>query len=267
MWTETQGDGDRRQQRGRGAGRIVGGGCAKASGEEGDGAPLSPRPGRRGPELHDTALGLVRVWVLEPQSLLRPVFFQVGKLFAVDGSTPLPGQTEQGWGSGGTRLGRLPCPRASRHQSPVGLERALVASRARPTSRSLPGLLLLPGSPFPHHLRSPLLAFDSPGYHLLQAGSLTTPLQGPRVYLGTTSRPGPGTPEAAGLEPGHPGWLGGGAEEGEVDLRCPGVRAPRAAHRALREVMCPHLPVTSDVATDLLWPRKRERGRSKPVLL
>lgn len=102
VWTETQGDGDRRQQRARGAGRTVGGGCAEASGEEGGGAPLSPRPGRQGPELHDTALGLVRVRVLEPQSLLRPVFFQVGELFAVDRSTPLPGQTERG-GSGGTR--------------------------------------------------------------------------------------------------------------------------------------------------------------------
>lgn len=52
-----------------------------------------------------------------------------------------------------------------------------------------------------------------------------------------------------------------------MDLRCPGVRAPRAAHRALLEAICPHPPVTSDVATDLLWPRKRERGRCKPVLL
>lgn len=52
-----------------------------------------------------------------------------------------------------------------------------------------------------------------------------------------------------------------------MDLRCPGVRAPRAAHRTLLEAICPHPPVTSDVATDLLWPRKRERGRCKPVLL
>ena len=73
----------------------------------------------------------------------------------------------------GPGLGHLPCPRASRHQSPVGLERVLVASRARPAARPFPGLFLRPESPFPHHLQSPLLAFDSPGYHLLQAGSLT----------------------------------------------------------------------------------------------
>lgn len=42
------------------------------------------------PALHDAASGLVRVWVFESQSLLRPVLLQVGELLAVDGPTALP---------------------------------------------------------------------------------------------------------------------------------------------------------------------------------
>lgn len=57
--------------------------------------PACQREGGRealGPVLHHAALGLVRVWVLEAQPLLGPVLLQVGELFAVDGSTALPGQ-------------------------------------------------------------------------------------------------------------------------------------------------------------------------------
>lgn len=55
------------------------------------------RPGQ-GPELHDTAPGLVRVWVFEPQPLFGPVFLQIGELLAVDGSTALPGKRGTGIG-------------------------------------------------------------------------------------------------------------------------------------------------------------------------
>lgn len=91
-------------------------------------------PSGSGPELHDTAFGLVRVRVFEPQSLFGPVFFQVGELFAVDGSAPLPGETGQGGGQLGPGLATCPatCPAPGswRPRSPVGLEQRTV-----PTAR------------------------------------------------------------------------------------------------------------------------------------
>lgn len=45
--------------------------------------------------LHDAALGLVRVGLFEAQSLLGPVFLQVGELLAVDGPPALPGRRGQ----------------------------------------------------------------------------------------------------------------------------------------------------------------------------
>lgn len=75
-------------------------------GAEGPGEKASRRQRGTGsllgaPGLHDAALGLVRVRLLEPQSLLGPVLLQVGELLAVDGSPPLPGETGQGWGQAG----------------------------------------------------------------------------------------------------------------------------------------------------------------------
>lgn len=58
-----------------------------------------------GPELHDTASSLVRMWVFEPQSLLRPVLLQVGELLAVDGSTALPADRD----GGSVSLAWTPC--------------------------------------------------------------------------------------------------------------------------------------------------------------
>ena len=39
---------------------------------------------------HGATFVLVRVRVFEPESVLRSIFLQVGQLFTIDGSTPLP---------------------------------------------------------------------------------------------------------------------------------------------------------------------------------
>ena len=146
-WTEREGAETNHPRGVWGAGWTAGGGCARggweqrAEGSRG-GSPAEPTAGRPGPELHDTALGLVRVGVLEPQSLLRPVFFQVGELFAVDGSAPLPGQTGPGWGSGRTQARPPALPQSCRPQRREGLEWVPV------THRALPPLGLCPGCSF-----------------------------------------------------------------------------------------------------------------------
>lgn len=83
-----------------------------------DRSPWRAGPGQ-GPELHDAAFGLVSVRVFEPQSLLRPVLFQVGELFTVDGSTALPAKTATGRGVIRPGSATTPVPGSSRPERPV----------------------------------------------------------------------------------------------------------------------------------------------------
>lgn len=114
----------------------------------GAGSPLAA------PGLHDAAPGFVRVRLFEPQSLLRPVFFQVGELLAVDGSTPLPGETGQGCSQAGW------CSTTQLQGGPP------------------PWLFPLLASPLPY-LLSLLMVLSSPCYHLLQHPHGTHPPKAP----------------------------------------------------------------------------------------
>ena len=174
--------------------------------------------------------------VLEPQSLLRPVFFQVGELFAVDGSAPLPGQTGPGWGSGRTQARPPTLPQSCRPQRREGLEWVPV------THRVLPPLGLCPGCSSARITVTAATAADLQvtWLSLLQADRLTSPTpRSPPSKARVFTWVPPPTPRKQspwGLEPGMPAGSEGEERRQEVVLRCLGVGVPSTAHQALPEV-------------------------------
>lgn len=241
VWAETE---NTHKGCGGRAGRLVvgvpGGLGAKGRGRPRGGSPAEPAARRPRPELHDAALGLVRVGVLEPQSLLRPVLFQVGELFAVDGAAPLPGQTGPGWGvrqdpGSATR----PAPEL---QAPEAREAGAGPRdpQSPPTSGPLPGPFLPPES---QSLQPPRLTFKSPGYGSSRLTTSPPQPQGPHPPR-PPCLPGchPPKAEPTGMEPGMPAGWEGEERRREVALRCLGGGVPSTAHQVLPEVICPHRP-------------------------